>query len=87
MLQAIHGVSFQIVRRGVDFAIARQRSNLEIFAVLAGTAVQTGLANIEIAQGCADVTQGKAVHGRRAQCIGHRSIRKCEISDGQFSIV
>lgn len=44
MLDAVHRDAVQIVRGGVDFAVTGKGGNLQILAVSAGIAVQTGLA-------------------------------------------
>ena len=74
VFKAVNYISLQEMRGGVDLAVSSHGSNLQILAIPAGTAMQTGLTGIEIAQACTDVTKAEAIHRRSgAKTEGHRT--------------
>ena len=74
VFKTVNHISLQEMRGGVDLAVSSQSCNLQILAVPAGTAMQTGLTGIKIAQACTDVTKAEAIHRRSgAKTESHRT--------------
>ena len=63
MLDAVHRDAVQIVRGGVDFAVTGKGGNLQILAVSAGIAVQTGLPRPKAAGIGVERSQAESTHG------------------------
>ena len=72
VLQAIHGITIQIMRGSVNRAFPGQGSNLLIIAVMAGAAIYAGLSGIQGRNRGVDGFQRKAVHGGRARRFHQR---------------
>ena len=62
MLDAVHRDAVQIVRGGVDFAVTGKGGNLQILAVSAGIAVQTGLPRPKAAGIGVERSQAESIH-------------------------
>ena len=71
MLQTVHRIALQIVRRGIDRAVRGGLGDLGISAVPARAAIQGGLPGVKAADASIDVFQGEAVHRRRKEADVH----------------
>ena len=71
MLQTVHRIALQIVRRGIDRAVRGGLGDLGISAVPARAAIQGGLPGVKAADASIDVFQGEAVHGCGIQADVH----------------